>query len=314
MSRSSTYKESYNRALDLICARGKSKELPTEVALSLQWSVSRTTVRGILSGLHDIGIIEWSGRTKKILRKPRTNDYYPEEETASNADRLPSLFMDYIFAGELNPGATLNESELAKYFDVSSTVVREFLIRFSRFGLIEKKPNRHWVLNGFTREFADELFTVRELFERRAFQSFLNADKQEHQKVIALKSDHALMLKNIKNEFMQFPRLDEQFHRIWVDAFGNRFVQDFFELISLVFHYHYRWNKIDEMQRNRIAIKQHLKIIVAIEAGKLDEANAVFLEHLSHAKESLIASVAWDVSNSHTHYVQCITKQRTDSL
>lgn len=298
MSRSSTHKEGYNRALDLICTTGTSSELPTEVALSQKWSVSRTTVRGILNRLQETGIIEWSGRTKRILRKPRADEYYPDDETASNADRLPSLFMDYIFAGELNSGAILNESELAKYFDVSSTVVREFLIRFSRFGLIEKKPNRHWVLIGFTREFADELFTVRELFERQAFQHFLDIRKADHRKVLALKSDHALMLKNIKRDFMLFPRLDEEFHRIWIDGFGNRFVQDFFELISLVFHYHYRWNKVDEMERNRDAIKQHLRIIAAFEAEHFDDANALFQEHLTHAKETLVASVTWEAVNS----------------
>ncbi|WP_299507349.1 hypothetical protein [uncultured Roseobacter sp.] len=41
---------------------------------------------------------------------------------------------------------------------MSSTVPREFLIRFSRFGLIEKTANHHWVLNGFTRESAEAAF------------------------------------------------------------------------------------------------------------------------------------------------------------
>lgn len=294
MSRSSsTYKESYNRALDLICETDAHGDLPTEVALSKQLDVSRTTVRGILGGLRDVGIIQWSGRSKKVLRKPRRSDYFPKNETASNADRLPSLFMEYIFAGELAPGATLNESELAKHFGVSSTVVREFLIRFSRFGLIEKKPNRHWVLNGFTRGFADELFAVREMFEREAFRTFLAAGKAAHQEAIALKSEHLRILDSIQRDYLLFPRLDEKLHRIWVDRYGNRFVRDFFELISLVFHYHYRWNKLDEMERNRDAAHQHLKIIAALETGQASEAEAMFLEHLAHARETLIASVSW---------------------
>ena len=41
-------------------------------------------------------------------------------------------------------------------------------IRFSRFGLIEKRPNSHWVLKGFTRDFALELTEVREMFELRS--------------------------------------------------------------------------------------------------------------------------------------------------
>jgi DNA-binding GntR family transcriptional regulator len=40
----------------------------------------------------------------------------------------------------------INELELAREIGVGTSSVREFLIRFSRFGLIEKRPNSHWVL------------------------------------------------------------------------------------------------------------------------------------------------------------------------
>lgn len=295
MSRdSSTYKESYNRALNLIGEIGTRGELPTESELSVKWDVSRTTVRTILKTLQDVGIIQWSGRSKKILRKARDTEYFPEEETTSHSDRLSSIFMEYILTGELAPGAILRESELAKQFNVSSTIIREFLIHFARFGLIEKTPNRHWVLNGFTREFSDELFAVREMFEHKAFRSFLAAGSKKHQKLISLKAEHLKILENIEQDYMLFPRLDEKFHLVWVKELNNRFVHDFFDLISLVFHYHYRWNKNDEMGRNRDAANQHLDIILAVEAGDFEAADAYFLTHLQHAKETLAASAQWD--------------------
>ena len=51
---------------------------------------------------------------------------------------------------------------------VSTSGIREYLNRFSRFGLIEKRPNSGWLFRGFTQEFALELFEVRELFETRS--------------------------------------------------------------------------------------------------------------------------------------------------
>ncbi|MEX0348174.1 MAG: GntR family transcriptional regulator [Paracoccaceae bacterium] len=295
MSRSnSTYKDSYNRALDMIGTSENMPELPTEVVLAETWAVSRTTVRSILHRLQDAGIIEWSGRTKKVLRKPRKNEYFPASETESVAEKLPSLFMEYIFAGELTPGATLRETELAKAFGVGSTAVREFLIRFSRFGLIKKNPNRHWVLLGFTRDFAEELFAVREIFEREAFQSFLSGPPARHAKATMLRAEHETILAHISRDYVLFPRLDEKFHRVWIDEFANRFVRDFFELVSLVFHYHYRWNKRDELERNHRALEQHLEIIAALEAGDLPRAHAAFDVHLTHAKETLLRSVTWD--------------------
>ena len=70
----------------------------------------------------------------------------------------------------------INELELARDIGTGTTSVREFLIRFSRFGLIEKRPNSHWILKGFTREFALELTEVREMFELRSAASFAALD------------------------------------------------------------------------------------------------------------------------------------------
>lgn len=297
MSRdSSTFKENYNRALDLIGEVGVEGELPTEVELCKKWDVSRTTVRSILGGLDTARVIEWSGRRKKVLRLASESEYFPAAETSSAGDRLTSLFMEHIFTGDLIPGTALHESELMKLFGVSSTVVREFLIRFSRFGLIEKERNRHWVLRGFTRSFADELIEVREMFERRAFRQFLEESPGcgSFDALISLRSAHVGIIENIETDYVLFPRLDERFHRVWIDNLNNRFVLDFFELISLVFHYHYRWNRSDEKERNHIALMQHLRIIDAVEQGQVDTAEAVFSEHLEHARDTLNASVSWE--------------------
>jgi DNA-binding GntR family transcriptional regulator len=70
------------------------------------------------------------------------------------------------------PGMQINELELAREIGTGTTSVREFLIRFSRFGLIEKRPNSHWILKGFTREFALELAEVREMFELHSAAEF----------------------------------------------------------------------------------------------------------------------------------------------
>jgi hypothetical protein len=32
----------------------------------------------------------------------------------------------------------------------------------------------------------------------------------------------------------------------------------FYDLISMIFHYHYQWNKRDEKQRNIAAMREHL--------------------------------------------------------
>jgi len=297
MSRdNSKLKGAYNRLLDLIGRIGTGGQLPTEVELSESLAISRTTVRGILGGLDEAGIIRWAGREKTILRVPSADEYYPKSETTSVADRLSAQFMAYIFDADLAPGSVLREADLVKKFGVSSSAVREFMIRFSRFGLIAKEPNRHWVLRGFTREFAEELFDMRQMLEERAFQTFLKNRSPDDaaRPLVRLRAEHEAILADIDGNYLKFPRLDERFHRIWIDAYGNRFVLDFFELVSLVFHYHYRWSRQSEKDRNRDAIVEHLRIIDAIADGHPEDGHRLFRDHLERARETMIASAIWD--------------------
>ncbi|GAA6208211.1 GntR family transcriptional regulator [Cognatishimia sp. WU-CL00825] len=300
MSRNnSMYKEAFNRSLDYISMLGVKAKLPAEVELSENWGISRTTVRAVLHHLDETDVIRWSGRSKIILRKPKKADYFAQAETISSSAKVETRFMEYILGGDLKPGAILRESELVREFDVSTSVVREFLIRFSRFGLIEKEPNRHWVLRGFTRNFAIELFDVREMFEFRAFRHLLTLDPSHdtRARLVGLETAHRAIIADIDGQYLNFPRLDEQFHHIMINELDNRFIVDFFELVSVIFHYHYRWNKKDEPERNLHAAHQHLDIIAAIQAGDNDQALTAFQTHLNDARATLLNSVIWDSEN-----------------
>ena len=297
MSRdNSTYKDSLNRSLDYVATLGTEADLPSEVELTRQLGISRTTVRAVLAHLDEIGVIAWSGRSKTVLRKPRSKDYFAKEETLSTHEQVETKFMEYILGGDLKPGTILHESDLVKEFGASTSVLREFLIKFSRFGLIEKEPNRHWILRGFTKNFAIELFDVREMFEQRAFQKLLASGPKApaFQKLIDLEDAHDHVVAHIDEEYLNFPRLDETFHSILIGDLNNRFIKDFFELVSVIFHYHYRWNKQDEHERNLAAAKQHLAVIHALKANQPETAMAHFQTHLNAARDTLLRSVQWD--------------------
>lgn len=297
MSRSNAvYKETYNRCLDFIAEVGGSGHLPPETEFASRWGISRTTVRAVLGQLDSSGLIRWEGRRKTILRTPRRSDYFAVEETRTIAEKVETAFMDYVLGRDLAPGTILRESELAREFGASPSAVREFLIRFSRFGLIEKEPNRHWVLLGFTQKFADELIEVREMFEDRAFENFLASGPEPEAlaKLGEVKAEFERVRANIDTNYRDFSRLDERFHRIFIDRLENRFVDDFFRIVSLIFHYHYRWRKTGERERNLGAIDEHLEVIEAIERGDFTAARGAFRRHLESARRNLVNSVRWD--------------------
>ena len=96
-----------------------------------------------------------------------------------------------------------------------------------------------------------------------------------------------------------FQRLDNRFHRLVNESSPNRFIDDFSDIITLIFHYHYQWNKADEKERNKAAIMEHLAYIEALQSRNrrrielgLPKALAICAQHtLAIANEVIGASL-----------------------
>ncbi|MDB5368515.1 MAG: GntR family transcriptional regulator [Roseomonas sp.] len=81
----------------------------------------------------------------------------------------------------------------------------------------------------------------------------------------------------------------ERLHRLTYDASKNRFVVEFYHIISIIFHYHCQWNKVDEKARNA-AIGQRLAYIDALLSHDPDAIGRSCGEHLRAARETTMLS------------------------
>jgi DNA-binding GntR family transcriptional regulator len=284
------FKGAYNAFLDQLQA---GETLPSETELGARLKVSRTTVRSLLGGLAQAGLITWDGTSKRVVRTPTPDDYFPGDETDPLSAVIERAFMQRVLSEQAAPGDQINEADLAREIGVSTSAVREFLIRFSRFGLIEKQPNRSWVLKGFTEAFALELFEVREMFEVRAASAFvrLPPDHPVWAELSSIEGEHRALIATIDRDYRGFSELDDRFHRLIHRASQNRFIIDFYDVISMIFHYHYQWNKADEMQRNRVAIEEHLSYIAGLRSGSEADAKFYCRKHLQSARQTLLQSI-----------------------
>jgi DNA-binding GntR family transcriptional regulator len=204
--------------------------------------------------------------------------------------------MEWTLRDNMSPGAVINELDLARRFGVATTSIREFMNRFQRFGLIEKRPNAGWVFKGFTTSFALELFEIREMFELRSAKTFaaLPVASPLWEQLETLRMEHMTLLEKIDGRYHDFSDLDSRFHRLVNSAAPNRFIDGFYDLITLIFHYHYQWNKRDERRRNEVAILEHLTYIEALQGRSLSIVELACRSHLASAKETLIRSTAGD--------------------
>lgn len=294
MKPDTVFKQAYNSALDLISGYEAGAALPSENQLSTKLSVSRTTTRKVLSHLSDSGFIKSDGKLRRAGRRPEAQAYFPRTETVSTSDQVETQFMEWMLRGDAKPGTLINELDLARQFGVATTGIREFLNQFRRFGVIEKRPNAGWLFKGFTTDFATELFEIRELFELRSVRLWadLPEDHPAWQNLKAIRAEHVALLGQIDARFHDFSDLDNRFHRLVNSAVPNRFIEDFYDIVTLIFHYHYQWNKRDERLRNEVAIQEHLAYIDALLTRNRRAIEAACRAHLASARLTLMQAMS----------------------
>jgi GntR family transcriptional regulator, rspAB operon transcriptional repressor len=197
------------------------------------------------------------------------------------AGKVFNQLREMIITLELAPGTMLDRQELQKIFGVSSTPVRDQLLRLSEEGLIEIVPQ------SATRVSLIDISKAREAqFLRRALEievAKIVCDLPEKQFVQDLREivDRQRECAN-KSNLQAFDSLDGAFHQRLFEAAG---VPDLYALIRR------RSGHIDRIRRLHLpmmgkmqeVIRDHELIIKAIAKSRSDEAQFRVRDHLSRS-------------------------------
>ena len=121
------------------------------------------------------------------------------------------------------------------------------------------------------------------MFELRSAQRFLAlpASDPAWRTLDSVRQEHLDLLREAQTRFSEFSELDERFHRLINDASRNRFIVNFYDVISLIFHYHYQWNKRDERERNIAAMREHLVYMDALTSRNRSKVAASVKTHMA---------------------------------
>jgi DNA-binding GntR family transcriptional regulator len=264
--------------------------LSSDSSLATQLNVSRTTIRKVIEHLDNEGVVSKVDSTKAILKKPSDQDYFNLDQQDKPKNKLvEEYFLMLIQRGDIKPGDRFSELELARQSNSNTIAVREFLIRFSRFGLIEKNPRSQWQMKMFDEPFVDQLYEVRHLFEMHALSNFmlLPEDSLCWLKLKSLLEEHQVLLNRIDTHYEDFPKLDQRLHTLLQQGKPNQFINEFYDVISFVFHYHYQWDKTHEKERATLAAQEHIEIMSNILMKNYRGATLALEKHLNTAKSSL---------------------------
>ena len=261
--------------------------------LAKKLNVSRTTIRTAITEIESKGLITINGSEKSVIRAPAEDDFFDTSNSVSSKEEIiEKYFLDLINHGKLLPGGKFSELELAKSSGCNTITVREFLIKFSRFGLIEKKPRAKWKMVKFDAKFALELVEFRRILEMSSITKLMATPAEDNvwKELAELLDRHIEVLADVKNRYTELSELDRKFHFIVQRASENRFFMQFFDVVSLICHYHYQWNKGDELERNQVALEEHVEIITQLLAHNTSGVLTAMETHLNTAKKTLLRS------------------------
>lgn len=287
------FRQAYNALLDRCSAMEAGDRLEAETLLAEDLDVSRTVVRAVLERLRDEGLIRWEGREKTLLRPPTESDRLATSASTVSEEELERLALDWILRFDVPPGTALNVTDLARRFGVPAHALQGYLGSLARFGLVRRRPRGGWEMVGFTRDFAIELSDFRMMLELNAVSHLVSLPPENPiwARLDAIEQEHRRLAAEIDTRFHDFSFLDEQFHSMIGGVVRNRFVTEFQKIISLIFHYHYQWDKTDERERNAAAIDEHLRLIDALKWRDETAALEAARDHLRTSKQTLLSSL-----------------------
>jgi DNA-binding GntR family transcriptional regulator len=183
-----------------------------------------------------------------------------------------------ILSGELAPGTVLSEVSLAKSFRVSRGPIREALGRLATEGLVTVTPRRGTIVTDLTHEEFVDAYQVREALETLAIR--LAVQRMPDDDVGRLRELHEQMIEHARgNDVQGFFEANTRFHRVLVEASGNRKLQSIYELlVGQMGRYHARSLALRGTVEK--SISEHAAILAAVEARDAERAVALLADHI----------------------------------
>jgi DNA-binding GntR family transcriptional regulator len=178
---------------------------------------------------------------------------------SSKAEMVTTALREMIITGALRPGEHLRQRELANYFGVSPTPVREALRRLEAEGLISDRQHRGAIVieSGFGA--SPENYEIRAMLESTAAR--LAADKITPAQIAELRHINR-EIAELASVADGFGRLNLNFHTVICTAAGSPL------LLSLIRLLWQGFPKGPQLRRPHLkSIEQHERIIQALESG-----------------------------------------------
>lgn len=200
-------------------------------------------------------------------------------------EQVAQQLRDLIFAGDLSPGAFVDETRLCEQLDISRTPLREALKVLTAEGLIRHEPRRGCFVNEVTEQDLDDIFPVIALLEGRcAYEAALQASDAD---IDALHALHDQLERSAAhNNIQDYYAANYAIHEAIIAIAGNKWlaqvIRDLRKILKLA-----RLQQLNAPGRLAQSLAEHMAIFAALKARDAQGAEAAMRTHLTRQREAL---------------------------
>lgn len=200
-------------------------------------------------------------------------------------DQVASQLRSLIFAGELAPGAFVDEVTLCEQLNISRTPLREALKVLKAEGLVRHEPRRGSFVYEVTERDLDEIFPVIALLEGRC--AFEAARKATHLDIEQLQVLHDRLQDHAHaGQISEYYATNVLIHEAIIQLADNRWlanlIADLRKILKLA-----RLQQLRAPGRLGQSLQEHLSIFAAIRARDSVSAEIAMRTHLDRQRDAL---------------------------
>lgn len=213
-------------------------------------------------------------------------------DRVTTAKKIYDALIEELVSGHLIRGEKLQEREIADYFQVSRTPLREAIRKLEHDGFLISEPYRGVFVRDYNKGEIEALFELRS--ELEAMSARLASKRASNEYIDKLKKmiarSEEIHSSKSKDETI---RATAELHMLIAEASGNPWLYKIINQIqihcSLLRHQAHH-----DPERSEEFFKEHQTLVEAIEARDAEKAEQVMRQHLDSARQFFIQIVLLD--------------------